>query len=346
MIDDRLWIIVDKQFKPEAWVDIICFIIYNYFIDGLFQQFTPAHFFFKYEMVRQMISKIHMSSTAEKIVTKKYITVISLILLLFLSGCSQGKNNSTGSNAGNDMENIRKVGVILGWESDIMLTYDNSVNPVRYDELSDLFLALRYNKIDAVSLDESSIKRFENSFTGVKRIEPETGVSGYVALFSPKNKDLMDDYNAFLTEYMSTPEYETFKRTKASFNGFDYPEFDTAANGTGRSIKVAYMAGAYPRAFEDTETGNTMGFEFEIMLKWAHERDYNLEFIPSSYTDIINGLRVGRYDVAAGYFSDLYKEDYIRSGLNISKPHDFEKIYMLVRTGDKITVSKDVDDLF
>ena len=106
------------------------------------------------------------------------------------------------------------------------------------------------------------------------------------------------------------------------------------------------MAGSYPRAFEDTETGNTMGFEVEILLKWAHERDYNLEFIPSSYTDIINGLRVGRYDVAAGYFSDLYKEDYTRAGLNMSNPHDYEKIYMLVRTGDKITVSKDVDDLF
>ena len=276
-----------------------------------------------------------------KMVLNKYTNVLSLILtlILSLSGCSQ----ASGSVSGNDADD---VGVMLGWESDIMLSYDDSINVVRYDELSDLFLALRYNKIDAVSLDESTIKRFENSFSGVKRVEPETGISGYVALFSPKNIDLMEDYNAFLTEYMNSPEYESFRQTEASFNGFDYPEFDTSPNGTGRSIKVAYMAGGYPRAFEDTETGNTMGFEIEIMLKWAHERDYDLKFISSSYTDIVNGLRVGRYDAATGYFSDLYKEDYIRAGLNMSDPHDFEKIYMLVRTGDKISMSKDVENPF
>lgn len=299
-----------------------------------------------YKDDRQMICGIHMSLTAKKIRSKKYVTVLSLILLMLLSGCSQGRNSSTGRDAGDGAESVRNVGVMLGWESDIMLSYDDSIKVVRYDELSDLFLALRYNKIDAVSLDESSLKRFEYSFTGVKRVEPETGISGYVALFSPKNKELMDDYNTFLEEYMKSPEYQKFRQTVEAFNGFDYPDFDTAPNGNGDTIKVVYMAGGFPRAFEDTETGVTEGFEVEILLAWANERNYHLEFVPSSYIDILNGLKAGRYDVAAGYFSDLYKEDYIRSGLNMSNPHDFEKIYTLVRTGEKISAAKDVDDLF
>lgn len=276
-------------------------------------------------------------------VLKKYTTVLSLILILIssLSGCSQ----SAGSNPGNGKVDARNVGVVLGWESDILLSGDNSINVVRYDGMSDLILALRYKKIDAISLDESTLKRFEYSFSGVKIIEPAIGTSGYVALFPPKNKELMADYNSFLDEYMKSPEYKTFLQIKKSYNGYDYPEFDTAPNGTGRSIKVAYTSEAYPRAFEDTETGKIMGFEIEILYKWANERDYRLEFIPSSYFDILNGLRTGRYDMSAGYFSDLYKDDYIRSGLNTSNPHDYEEIYMMIRTGEKISAIRDVEDM-
>ena len=125
-----------------------------------------------------------------------------VILLLLCCGCGtaetgdiQEKNNDKGL-PGN------RVGVVLGWESDYLLEKDKSLEVYKYDEMADMILALRYNKVDAISLDETSVKVVEAMTSGIERVDTDGGTVGYLALFNEDSTDLRDDYNSFLKDYL------------------------------------------------------------------------------------------------------------------------------------------------
>lgn len=272
--------------------------------------------------------------------------ILTLLFVLSLScGCvssdaadGRAAKNQTGSS------DIKRVGVVLGWESDYLLENDKSIQLYKYDEMADMILALRYNKVDAISLDGISTKVVEAMSTGMKKVEPEIGQVGYMALFNEDNIGLRDEYSSFMTDFIESDEYRDYKEWKDSFNGFDYQERSIESTGTGRKIKVAYMDTAYPRAFTDTNTNEPAGFDLYPLLLWANEMNYKVEFMPSSYTDLVQGLKNKKYDLAIGYLSDVYNSEYELFGLKPGTPQDYDKIYYMEKTGETMSVAEGLLD--
>lgn len=99
-----------------------------------------------------MMSKDHMRKI-------KYVLTAMLIIsaCLFSAGCGSASEWKYDPITDvNDLEG-RRVGVNLAWESDYYLTGRKDMELVRYDSTSDMIMALKYDKIDAIALDVDSL---------------------------------------------------------------------------------------------------------------------------------------------------------------------------------------------
>ena len=132
--------------------------------------------------------------------------LIFLLALLFISGCQKEWEPNLITDI-NDLEG-RKVGVNLAWEADYILTPRTDMQLFRYDSTPDMLLALGYDKVDAIAVDDSMWRMMDKNSEGLIKIEPEIKKTGYGWIF--KDKQLRDEFNAFLKEFKKTVDkYES-----------------------------------------------------------------------------------------------------------------------------------------
>ena len=261
------------------------------------------------------------------------LCLISVLCMLLLSACgSVGKWEYRPITDVNNLEG-RRVGVNLGWDADYFLDGRDDMVIVRYDSTADLILAMSYDKVDALAMDDILWKLVSNQSSGVTVVDPPAGYTGYTVYFGPHSKDIMEDFNAFLAEYKQTEEYQDFLRRLDGFDGVNYEGPEIPATGTGRTLRVAYLDGEFPRSFsEPGDDAHALGFDTEAIKRYANEHDMQLEFIPASYEYMVTGLRQGIFDAALGYLSDVYAEDIKNVGLFVSDPMDESPILFVQKT--------------
>ena len=259
-----------------------------------------------------------------------------LMMLLILCGCHQEWEPDLITDI-NNLEG-RKVGVNLTWEADYILTGRDDMKLYRYDTVSDLLLALNYNKIDAMAFDELCWKMVEDSSTGLVKIEPAIKVAGCVAYFN--NEQLRDEFNSFLKEFKETDTYKDFTEREFAFAN-DYEQPDIELTGKGKILKVSTPADEYPRSFFLAGDDIPQGFDLEILKHFANEYDYQLSFSTSVYDDMVMGLQSGRYDMSIGYLSSEFKDDVEALGLKVSDPFDQVPVYFIQKIEEHITSNID-----
>ena len=219
----------------------------------------------------------------------------------------------------NDLEG-RRVGVNLAWESDYYLTGRKDMELVRYDNTSDMIMALKYDKIDAIALDVDSIKIILSLSEGIDIIEPAFARVGSVMYFGKNDKALVEDFNKFLAEYKKTDDYQDMLKRIDEFDGTEYIGSDIPLTGSGKVIRVVAQPENFPRAFLNPGEKILTGYDTEILKHYANDRNYRLEFSYSTYDDGIIGLQNGAYDVMTGYVSDVFNEEVRFAGLYPSDP--------------------------
>ena len=240
----------------------------------------------------------------------------------------------------NDLEG-RRVGVNLAWESDYYLSNREDMTLYRYDDTAGMILALGYDIVDALALDEMSWKIMNNLSDGLVIAGPPFGRTGYLLYFASDKPELMEDFNLFLAEYKKTDEYQDYLEREDAFDGVDYIGPDIPLTGTGDTLRVAFEPEGFPRTFVRPGEDVPTGYDLEILKHYANANDLQLEFMPSNYNDAIIGLQHGLYDVFAGYLSDVYREDVIATGLYTSDPMDNAPMYFIQKT--KMDISMDLD---
>ena len=259
--------------------------------------------------------------------------LIFLLVLLFISGCQKEWEPNLITDI-NDLEG-RKVGVNLAWEADYILTPRADMQLFRYDSTPDMLLALGYDKVDAIAVDDSMWRMMDKNSEGLIKIEPEIKKTGYGWIF--KDKQLRDEFNAFLKEFKKTETYQKYLQSEANFED-DYEEPEIIMSGKGKVLKVAFDISGYPRAFREPGETTATGFDFEPLKHFANACDYQLEYIGTVYDDSVMGLKNGVYDIGGGYFSIEYAGEAESLGLFVSDPMDEVPVYFVQKIQRDITI--------
>lgn len=271
---------------------------------------------------------------------------LSAALLLCITICGCGVKKEEADSAPVDQFSGMTVGVMLAWDSDYALTPRKDLNLMRYDELPDMVMALKHNKIDAIAIDDMTARTIEQMVQGIEVIRPGIGRFGYCAGFNERNNDLLEDFNDFLSDFVQTQEYADLQRRMEEFDGLDFEESGIKPQGTGRLIRVAYSDDCFPSAYWDTNSDSLAGFDVEPLIRWANDRNYTLEITGTTFDDMLMGLTRGRYDVAIGCVSELYDGDMNSIGNKCSLPVNYLTNYFIIKSDGEMSAGSDFFDSF
>ena len=244
------------------------------------------------------------------------IAVMLLMAICFsLAGCMTARK--WRYNPITDVNNLegRKVGVNLAWESDYYLTGRTDMELYRYDTTADMIMALKYDKLDALAVDEDTARLILTRSKGLEVVQPAYAVSSSIMYFGSNDEALAQDFNRYLAEYKKTDEYKDMLKRLAEFDGSEYDDPGIAQTGSGKVIRVAADPNNYPRTFQEPGEEVFKGFDLEILMHYAYERNYRLEIFKSNYDDGVIGLQSGLYDVMTGFLGDIYARQIREIGL-------------------------------
>ncbi len=271
--------------------------------------------------------------------TIKYAAVMLMTLALCLVSAGCGASAEWKYDPITDLNDLegRRVGVNLSWESDYYLSGRSDMKLCRYDTTSDLIMALKYDKIDAIALDADTIKLFMSQSEGLEVVEPAFAVLGCSMYFGADDAALEEEFNDYLAEFKKTDKYKDLMKRIDEYDGTDYIGEDIPLTGSGKVIKVVADPNNFPRAFLDPGQDILIGYDTEILKHFANDRGYQLEFSYSNMDDGVIGLRKGMYDVMTGYTSDVYADEVERLGLHVCDTMYHYYLYYIQKNRRDIT---------
>ena len=159
--------------------------------------------------------------------------------------------------------------------------------------------------------------------------------TGYLLYFG--EEELRNEFDEFLVEYKKTDRFEDKIQREMNFDG-RYIGPDIQLTGNGETITVAFEPSCFPRAFLNAGEKVPTGYDLEALKYFANEKNYQIDFVPTSFDDAIIGLFDGKYDAFSGYLSEEYAADARYYGLFTSMTMDEVPIYFVQKTQDKISV--------
>ena len=260
--------------------------------------------------------------------------MLTAALLCLLTGCGYHWEYNPITDV-NNLEG-RRVGVNIAWAEDFYLTDRKDLQLFQYDSTADMILALNYDKIDAIALDDTMWALMDAVSDGVEKVDPPIGNTGYVIYVGAGQTDLLEDFNSYIAEFQKTAEYQELLDRISAFDG-EYVGPEIPLTGTGKELNVVFMTTGYPRAFQDPGC-DPVGFDLEILDRFANDRDYRINYYGASYDDAMIGMRSDVYDIFVGYLSDEYKKDVNLVGLLVSEPMYTAPLYFVQKSQPEITV--------
>lgn len=263
---------------------------------------------------------------------KKILTIILCLCISFaFTGCSKEFANYRPIEDVNNLEG-RKVGVQIAWASDYILSKRDGKDLIlyRYDTTADMLMALFYHQIDAVCIDAVDYKTLEKTNgNAIRRAEEPVSKDGYICYVAPEKENLCNDFNEFLKYYHETNEFKDLYDRLMDFDGIHYtiPE-NIHKNGTGKKIKLAFVADYFPYCYTDTD-GTVSGYDIEIMYAFADYFNYELDITETSYEDMFYGISSGRYDMGLGTISIAYAAEANSIGINTTDAYYDILLYLV-----------------
>lgn len=258
-----------------------------------------------------------------------------MIIALSLVGCRPGEVQKTLNPQ--DLRG-KRIGVILGYSSDYVLTNEyEGVEIRRFDNFSDMILALHFRQVDAAAMEMDEAYVF-------CRLQPEYMIYGtfvenepYSYILNPKNQELNDQFNSWLAGFRETDTYaDIIRRVKESAERA-FPARYIENEGSGDNIlRVQVYDGWEPVSYVNTGNNRWEGADVEVMIHFANSLGAGVEFFPTgSWTQALLDLSSGKVDIFACPESIKIKTD-IEMGetIKLSDPVWDKEIVFLVKRAD------------
>lgn len=200
----------------------------------------------------------------------------------------------------------QRIGLMCGWESDYFLTPREDITLKRYDTTADLFMALNYNQVDALAIDDSLYSICKSCISNID-IVGEPLDQFYYTYYTCFDDDFNDKLNTFIKEFKETDEYQDFINKCYDLEWVNSDDY-TPETGAGDEINVGYVAEYYPSIFVDGK-GNIRGPEREFAVLFANHYNYKINWKPISSATFAMDIAYGKLNMAACSANELYRSE-------------------------------------
>ena len=268
------------------------------------------------------------------VICKKFACFMLAVLLMFgcFAGCKQQESADKVYTNMADLENA-KIGLITGtMTADLVPTILPDAQYQQFNTASDVAMALESGVVDAYPIDESIYLAMLWENMDVNRIKEPIEVSTYGIIFGKgENLELQNQFNAFLADTAETGELGKLESkwfaTSEPVEFLSYEELP-ATNGT---LKVGLNSSQKP--FVYLKDGQYTGFDVEMLILFAKEYGYQLDFEDTQFGSVLTGVSLGAYDLGISGFT--ITEERAQS-IDFSDVYHEEDLVMVVRgTGEK-----------
>jgi len=246
--------------------------------------------------------------------------VISLLLVpaLLLTGCSKQVHDPL------TMENLagKRIGVMNGYSSDYIFCMDEyksyNLQLYRFDMYSDMELALRFNRLDAASMENDEAYVFCRIMPDfVIQLVPVNDMEfGYP--FCADKTELLAQFNQWVKDFRKTAEYtDIVKRVEATREApYQAKKIENIVT-TDKVLKVGLFDGWEPVSYINTATDEWEGSDIELITYFANSLGAKVELEPKSYQQMLIELGNGMLDVMLCPETLLYQKD-MEMGSNVT----------------------------
>jgi len=246
-----------------------------------------------------------------------------------------------------DVENVddlsgQRIATCVGWESDYLLSPREDITLLRYESNVDCILALSYDQVDAVAMDEITLNTVMQKTTGLEKLPVPITSVGCTFYVSYNAETALEEFNEFAKAFYSDPYYQEYhdKLFDDEYVMADVPELTE-----GKKLVVGYVPDSYPESYIDFNTGEPAGYGIEMMKRFAYAYGYKIEWVETSETGALIQLALNQIDFAACYVSDVYRADTELGGqAHMSEAYVNVDVYLIkVKEGEKLAITGEID---
>lgn len=202
--------------------------------------------------------------------------------------------------------NGKKIGILLGSVFEgITNEYLANYESIYYDDNDLIFEDLSKGKIDGFVFDEFLAKEYLDKYDNLKFINKLLSYDKYGFAFRKEGtQDKLDEFNNYLKEITKNGELKKIDDFWMSGNEIDYSkvdiDFDTLPNINGE-LNVLTMD-IEPAPFLYKYNDKYVGYEADILYRFAKEKGYSINISARSFTNIFDTLNnpENNFDVLIG----------------------------------------------
>ncbi len=243
---------------------------------------------------------------------KVYRLSFAFVVFLFLTACES--NILKNARPIDDVHNLdgQRVGVLLSWAPDYLLTGRKDMTLMRYNNLASMILALSYNRIDAIAIDYPLVPNIFQCVSGLYVVDEPISEDSLVVFVNKNRTDLYEQLNEFISRFRTTETYKDIHNRFSSTEVFEPKR--VKATGNGPVLSVAVVEDYMPFAYLDFETDEYVGSDIEFITHFANEYNYTLKLYPGPYEAATMSVINQRNDMVIGCISKLYAKDEAAGG--------------------------------
>ncbi len=234
---------------------------------------------------------------------KKLLCLLFALLMVvgLFAGCSGKTEQKKEFQTFEDFKDA-KLGVLTGSEYD-RLTQELFPDSEKFQfaDVANLILSLDADKIDGFLLDSAYYSAVGWEREGYKSIQSDNNTTvSYAFMLSESGmaKKVKGELDEFITDMKSNGGIETLAEKWLS--GRKPTEFEDYSTLSGENgiLTVAVSNSDMPLSFVSEDIAR--GFDVEIMIAFAKEYGYKLNFAPVDFEAKLGGIASNKYDIAIG----------------------------------------------
>lgn len=210
----------------------------------------------------------------------------------------------------------KRIAVLMGSTHDAYITKNFPIAEiVRCDSYADVIMELTSGKCDAALFSPSIYSSIKKSNPQIEILDGDLFQESSGIGFGHNQNALKEQFNAFLKEIRANKLYdEIYDRWINNGDNAEMP--DIKMSTSGERIRAAVSGTMVPFCF--IRNGEHVGFDIEILLRFAQSVNRPIEFSVINFGGLISALNSGKVDVIAAFlaitpervnkvnFSDVY----------------------------------------